>query len=364
MNKNVNIFSKKKKNIKTKYYRNEIINLNTPNREIFLRNGCPSKANPKFVIGRGSFGTVFRAQYQGEDVAVKIVRNHKDSEVNSVDNEARILDWKHKNIIRILKIETAFYTNYSLIIMEHLNAHNLFFIIEKISLPLIHRIQISKDVSNGLYYCHSKGLIHGDIKPQNILLSFHKSSYVCKICDFGSSSAINEPKVSNLGTMRYLSPEVLRNEAMSPSSDMFALGVTMWQMKSAESPYNWIDCNHSVAYKVVKYDIRPDSGPELVYFDQFLSVPRIQVAKQNSPFKRRNVTSGKPETPSTPLKAKPLSGDSIDFQRIFADFSKPSQNLEQSYEKLYKNCWKAVPKERLTAEKLLVQLNLLIKKLC
>lgn len=219
-----------------------------------------------------------------------------DSEVNTVDNEAKILNWNHKNIIRILKIETAFYTKYSLIIMEHLlNARNLLLVIEKISLPLIHRMQIIKDVASGLGYCHSKGLIHGDIKPQNILLSFHKSSYVSKLCDFGSSSLVSEPKVNNLGTMRYLSPEVLRNKPMSPSSDMFALGVTMWQMKTAENPYHWIDCNHSIAYKVVKYDIRPDTGPEVVYFDQFLPVSKISTGIQCSPFKnvnrRKNVAS-------------------------------------------------------------------------
>lgn len=249
------------------------------------------------MLGRGTFGTVFKAQYQGEDVAVKIVRNRIDSESDSVDNEARILHWNHKNIIRILKIETEFYTKYSLIIMEHLNAQNLHHIIKKTSLPLIHRIQITRDVANGLEYCHSEGLTHGDIKPQNILLAFHKSSYVCKVCDFGSSSTVSEPKVNHLGTMRYLSPELLRNEPMSPSSDIFALGVTMWQMKTAESPYHWIDCNHSVAYKVVKYDIRPDTGPEVVYLDQFLPVPKLSTTRENSPFKRtnwrRSIASGK-----------------------------------------------------------------------
>lgn len=244
----------------------------------------------KHVLGRGSFGTVFKANYQGEKVAVKIVRNQTNSEVNSAENESRILKWNHKNIIRILKIETAFYTKYSLIIMEHLlNARNLLFVIEIISLPLVHRIQITKDVANGLRYCHSKGLIHGDIKPQNILLSFHKSSYVSKLCDFGSSSLVCEPKVNNLGTMRYLSPEVLRNKPMSPSSDMFALGVTMWQMKTAENPYHWIDCNHSVAYKVVKYDIRPNTGPDVVYFEQFLQVPKVSTGRQSSPFKNMNM---------------------------------------------------------------------------
>lgn len=239
-------------------------------------------------MGRGTFGTVFRARYQEKDVAVKIIRNHKYSEVNSVDNEARILNWNHNNIIRILKVETAFYTKYSLIIMEHLNARNLLFTIEKTLLPLIHRIHITKDVANGLKYCHSKGVIHGDIKPQNILLAFDKSSYVCKLCDFGSSSSVAEPQVNNLGTMRYMSPEVLRNEPKTFTSDIFALGITMWQMKTAENPYHWIDCNHSVAYKVVKYNIRPDSSHELVYFDQLLSVPKIPTTRQNSPFKNTN----------------------------------------------------------------------------
>lgn len=172
--------------------------------------------------------------------------------------------------------------------MEHLNARNLLYTIDKTSLPLIHRIQITRDVANGLNYCHTKGVVHGDIKPQNILLTFDKCSYVCKLCDFGSSSAVNEPNVNSLGTIRYMSPEVIRNEPITPSSDIFALGVTMWQMKTAKNPYYWIDCNHSVAYKVVKDNIRPDTGPELVYFDQLLQIPKISKINPNSPFKKVN----------------------------------------------------------------------------
>lgn len=261
--------------------------MNTPNRKIFLRNGCPTRASTNHILGRGSFGTVFRATYNDKNVAVKIVRNQVDSDVNSVDNESRILNWNHKNIIRMLKIETTIYTNYSLIIMEFLNnAKNLLFIIEKINLPLIHRLQIAKDITRGLEYCHTKDLSHNDIKPQNVLLAFDKSTYICKLCDFGSSSTTKESAPKNLGTMRYLSPEILKNEPVSPASDIFAVGITLWQMKSRESPYHWIDCNHSVAYKVVKYDIRPDSGPEDVYFEQLLQVPRAQINREKSPFKR------------------------------------------------------------------------------
>nr|XP_036219130.1 probable serine/threonine-protein kinase CPE1738 isoform X2 [Bactrocera oleae] len=193
-------------------------------------------------------------------------------------NEMHILSWKHRNIIRILKVETT--PNFGIVIMERLVGHSLQDVLEATMLPLEHRIYITLDILSALSFCHKRNLLHLDIKPQNVLISFvgvqqnlrdetlsiafSRRQYVCKLCDFGASLKIDSPMASPKGnargTMRYMSPEALREETLTPATDIYSLGITMWQMRQRRLPYESIACNEVVAYQVVKNKLRPDSA--------------------------------------------------------------------------------------------------------
>lgn len=127
------------------------------------------------------------------------------------------------------------------------------------------------DITNAICFCHENGIIHLDIKPQNVLIAFlnenqhQKTSkflkkYICKICDFGCSIKLEEGinKELGSGTIRYMSPEVLQGIEISTSADVYSIGITMWHIKNNEIPYSSINSNDIVAYKVVKNDLRPD----------------------------------------------------------------------------------------------------------
>ncbi|XP_053964414.1 raf homolog serine/threonine-protein kinase Raf [Anastrepha ludens] len=253
----------------------QAIVLNTPNRNEILKEGVP--AHSKYtILGRGAFGTVFKAIYRGQPVAVKIVRNVSKANAQSMRNEMQILGWKHRNIIQIFKVEIT--PNFGIVIMEQFMGKSLQEIIEATQLPLEHRIFITLDILSALSYCHNRRLLHLDVKPQNVLVSFvgtqpqlrdetlstlfARRQYVCKLCDFGASLKIDSPKLAPRGnargTMRYMSPEALREESLTPAADIYSLGITMWQMRERCLPYRWIACNEVVAYQVVKNKLRPD----------------------------------------------------------------------------------------------------------
>ena len=97
------------------------------------------------------------------------------------------------------------------------------------------------NIINGLEFLHNKGVIHRDLKPSNLLLS---SSNDLKIWDFGTSCLIpgtpiySKHKFWNfVGTIEYISPEVIQNQEQSPMIDIWALGVIMYEMFTGTTPF-------------------------------------------------------------------------------------------------------------------------------
>lgn len=252
------------------------INFDTPNRERFLRDEYPRR-NCYTVLGRGSYGVVIEALYKGRSVAVKIVEKHQKHrcKMDSLHNESNIINLKHENIVRVLKIIST--AQYGLVIMERFDGHCLQSILnQNYIINLYHRILILCDIINGLCFCHRNHIVHLDVKPQNVIVCLvapgcqigtqcvHMRNYTCKLCDFGSSvrlNALNQSEKSNArGTIRYMAPELLRGVgSVNEMADVYSFGITMWQLSENKDPYHTITSNEAVAYNVVKKKLRPDS---------------------------------------------------------------------------------------------------------
>jgi len=104
-------------------------------------------------------------------------------------------------------------------------------------LPLEDALRISEDILRGLTYAHAKGVIHRDIKPANILLSTDGQA---KIADFGIARPANSTLtqvVSMLGTPNYMSPEQVKCADVTARSDLFSLGVVMYEMLTGHKPF-------------------------------------------------------------------------------------------------------------------------------
>lgn len=227
------------------------------------------------VLGRGSFGIVFKALYREKIVAVKIISKRDGYKYSSIKRERNILNLSNPNIIKILKIVDS--KEYGAIIMERFeNSRNLQYILDHSDkIALIHRLKILKDVAHALKFCKMNYIIHRDLKPDNLMIVFDHNDYICKLFDFGCSYKINsiadqayvlkngqnegDFNDSVVGTVRYSAPELLQGSVPTYSIDVYSFGILMWQLKQNEIPYQTIKSNEIIIWQVVKNNLRPDS---------------------------------------------------------------------------------------------------------
>ena len=145
------------------------------------------------MLGRGSFGIVFKALYRGKMVAVKIISKCDGYKFSSINRERNLLHLSNQNIIKILKIVDS--KDYGAIIMERFeSSRNLQFILDHCNkIDLIHRLKIMRDIASALKFCHRNNIIHRDLKPNNlmIILDYDRNDFICKLFDFGCSCKIS-----------------------------------------------------------------------------------------------------------------------------------------------------------------------------
>uniref|UniRef100_A0A8D8EU95 non-specific serine/threonine protein kinase n=1 Tax=Culex pipiens TaxID=7175 RepID=A0A8D8EU95_CULPI len=288
------------------------IDFDTPHRERFLRDEYPQGRgggsggpNRYTILGRGSYGVVIKARYKARPVAVKILEKHKKHQCryDSLRNESNVLNLKHENIVRVLKIISG--AQYGLVIMERFDGHCLQTVLnQNVEISVYHRLMILCDIINGLCFCHRNHIVHLDVKPQNVVVCLvvpgypdsscsHVRNYLCKLCDFGSSLTLNtiniNEKSSNRGTIRYMAPEQLRGTAgVTETADIYSFGITMWQLSEGKDPYDSIVSNEAVAYNVVKKKLRPDSVTTVAILrSEPVAIPKTNLQPPPQAFRAR-----------------------------------------------------------------------------
>ena len=207
-------------------------------------------------VAQGGMAELFLADYVREDgfrrkVAIKRILPHLagNSEfVNMFTREARLAALlQHPNIVQIFdygKIENAYF-----IAMEYIDGKNLKEMLTALGtgLPVEHTVFIISKICKGLAYSHNRrdedsgqplGIIHRDISPQNMLISYEGE---VKISDFGISKAISEPSLTMAGVIKgklaYLSPEQSLGEPVDQRTDIYALGLVLYETISGKKVY-------------------------------------------------------------------------------------------------------------------------------
>ncbi|CAG5895654.1 unnamed protein product [Menidia menidia] len=223
-------------------------------------------------VGSGGFGSVYKAEYLGETVALKKVKKSTKNQLASRQSfwaELNAAHLRHKNIVRVIAATTCVPKEYEeengigTILMEFVGDMNLQQIIYGSPEPLGHErcLDFSTDIASGLKYLHSHDVVHLDIKPANVLVS---SQDVCKIADFGCSLKLDRdseacaisPHLSHVcGTYTHRAPELLKGEGVSSKVDIFSFGITLWQLLTRDAPYSG-DRQH-ILYAVVAHSLRP-----------------------------------------------------------------------------------------------------------
>ncbi|TAK84262.1 MAG: PEGA domain-containing protein [Betaproteobacteria bacterium] len=192
-------------------------------------------------LGRGSMGTVYAARDRETGGVVALKR--LDPALGKSDasfaerflkhaRSARLL--KHHNIVRIHEASEVGGTVY--VAMELLEGRNLRHILDAGPLPVARAIQIAHDIACGLAHAHLEGVVHGGLKPSNVIVL---RSRVVKITDFGIGQLGQAAPLSEApaGGLSYMSPEQLRGEPLDHRCDIFALGALFYEMLGHRPPF-------------------------------------------------------------------------------------------------------------------------------
>jgi len=192
-------------------------------------------------IGRGQMGVVYKAQHPTMDriVALKVVQvegfPQPDVLRKRLQSEAKLAGGlRHPNIVTIY--DAGEEENHSFIVMEYLEGPTLAEFIESgVSSPQ-QAIDIALQLCDALSYAHERGMIHGDLKPSNIKVL---ENLKVKITDFGLARSIKASTVRGTftGTLTYASPEQLRGNQIDGRSDIFSLGVILFEMLAGARPF-------------------------------------------------------------------------------------------------------------------------------
>lgn len=204
----------------------------------------------RFVLGRkigsGGMSTVYLGTDEVLDrsVAVKVLKSEfVDSEVGArFRREGRTAArLSHPNIVQTYDAgeEDLDGENVSYIVMEHVSGGDLKQLVkEKGQLPGGELSRVGADIAAGLAHAHERGIVHRDIKPQNVLLDEYGNP---KVADFGIARALDSTQATQtgvyLGTALYSSPEQLQGEEVTPKSDVFSLGITLYEAATGGPPF-------------------------------------------------------------------------------------------------------------------------------
>ena len=203
------------------------------------------------LIGRGGMGSVWRARHvlMGHHVALKVIRSDVKGGLTAVQrfyNEARACSrLSHPNTMRVLDFGATDDGNLFMA-CELLRGMSLDdrLAIDKRLAPL-RAVRIALQVCQSLDEAHSLGIVHRDLKPGNIFLAeVHRKEDFVKVIDFGISKVITGPDAQNLtgtgtmiGTPRYMAPEQVTAAAVDGRTDLYALGIILFESITGESPF-------------------------------------------------------------------------------------------------------------------------------
>ena len=193
-------------------------------------------------LGSGSSGEVYLAQTMDDDrpIALKLLRvgSASSESTRAFRQEFALLSrLDHPSIVKIFDYGTTS-PGQPFFAMEYVEGPRFdASLMKKLSLTDLYSIVV--DVCLGLEYLHGYGLIHQDIKPDNILLSSESSQLLkAKLSDFGLAAVIGSGDVQHLsGTLEYFSPEAIRGAHLDRRTDLYSLGVTLYEVLSGQNPF-------------------------------------------------------------------------------------------------------------------------------
>ena len=213
-------------------------------------------------LGEGGMGEVYKAQDTKLDrfVALKFFPSQftatAEEKVRFIQEAKAASSMNHPNVCTIYSIEE--YNNQLFISMEYIEGKTLRDKKDNLSEKQI--LEIGIQAAEGLAAAHEKGIVHRDIKPENIMI---RKDGIAQIMDFGLAKLYKESNVSRLtkagstvGTMGYMSPEQIQGLDVDHRTDIFSLGVVLYELLAGESPFKGMH-ETAIMYEIVNVDAPP-----------------------------------------------------------------------------------------------------------
>ena len=209
-------------------------------------------------VGEGGMAEVYRAQDMllGRAVAVKLLRSQYSNEssflVRFLQEAQAAAGLSHPNIVTVYDVGQDSDQRY--IVMEYVEGVNLKdVVLESAPLGIERSVNITRQICQAVGVAHRAGLVHRDVKPQNVLLT---SGDHVKVTDFGIAIALSAPKgLTEAGTVwgtpHYISPEQAMGEDVGPASDVYSIGVVLFEMLTGRLPFDG-DSSVAIAMKHVQ----------------------------------------------------------------------------------------------------------------
>ncbi|KAG1330120.1 serine/threonine-protein kinase EDR1 [Cocos nucifera] len=249
-------------------------------------------------IGLGSYGEVYRADWNGTEVAVKkfLDQDLSGDALEQFRCEVKLMSrLRHPNVVLFMGAVTR-PPNLS-ILTEFLPRGSLYRLLHR---PNVHldekrRLKMALDVAKGMNYLHTSHptIVHRDLKSPNLLVD---KNWVVKVCDFGLSRLKHHTFLSSkstAGTPEWMAPEVLRNEPSNEKCDVYSFGVILWELATLRMPWsgmNPMQVVGAVGFQNRRLDIPKEVDPVLaqIISDCWESEPseRPSFAQLMSPLKQ------------------------------------------------------------------------------
>ena len=204
---------------------------------MFFRGQTIGKYKILSALGSGGFGSVYLAEdtWISKKVAIK-VPHRQNVDFGELVREPRLLaSLSHPNIVSVLTAEKQ--EDIFFIVMEYVAGETLETIITREGgLDLAHTLDFTCQICNALDHAHGQGVLHRDLRPANVLVS---EAGMLKVADFGTSRflEIAARGTTVIGSPPYMAPEQFQGKAVF-ASDIYSLGVTMYQMLTGGLPYD------------------------------------------------------------------------------------------------------------------------------
>ncbi len=211
-------------------------------------------------LGEGGMGFVYKAEdiKLNRTVALKFLppsfSSDKESKKRFIHEAQSASALDHLNICNIHEIgETA--EGQLFIVMAYYEGETLKSKIANGALDSVEAVKIVKQIAEGLNKAHEKGIVHRDIKPANIFIT---NEGIIKILDFGLAKSSRRTQLTDIefttGTCNYMSPEQALGEEVDQRTDIWALGIVMYEMLTGELPFD-SNCDQSIIYSILNREL-------------------------------------------------------------------------------------------------------------